>query len=368
MTVMGKRSRGVNDASAMSFLAGGSRDTQQHRRLHWAEFARFTARIGHTLESVSSAHDWMLEFFVWFLVAGATKPGTLANYRSALSAIHRAAGQNMSQATSSRTLQLERRDRSGKHRALTQDEFIDLVAAAAKLDEGVAHIMQLMRWLGLRRREALMCGRSLQLWCDMITQGNLRLPVERGAKNKRPRRTEVLEGHVDETLAAIHAALEFCRHRDLELVTGCRDDLESAKSRLKKFFERLPMRRERGSHSLRYTYAVDFANTLLDKGAPPVDVLIALSDRLGHGPSRAKMILDVYCWQVRDRFPPTIRLPSDFVPKRHDGAKNRESIAMPGKTAHLQVRQKADNHRRPKRARRARLQAEQRFHPLPELR
>ncbi|WP_244145433.1 integrase domain-containing protein [Paraburkholderia mimosarum] len=300
----------------MSREAGGSKDSQKHRRLHWSEFSRFAVRIGHTLEAVDEAEDWMLEFFVWFLVAGAMKPGTLANYRASLSVIQGTAGQDMSRSTRSRDLQLERRDRHGRHRARTPQEFSELLAAAQAFDNDVVHVIRLMRWLGLRMREALMCGKSLQTWRDLILQGERRLPVERGAKNGRPRRTEVLADHVDETLDAITAALEFCRNRDFELVTGCNDDLKSAKSRLKSRFEQLPMRRELASHSLRFTYAVDFANAALDRGVPPVEVLTQLSDRLGHGPSRVKMILEVYCWQIRHRFPEKIQLPSDFVPRK----------------------------------------------------
>lgn len=316
---MGLRSQGVNHAAQISRAAGGSKDSQKHRRLHWSEFARFAARIGHTLGAVDHAEDWMLEFFVWFLVAGAMKPGTLANYRASLSVIHGMAGQDTSRSTRSTALQLERRDRHGKHRARTSQEFSDLVAAAEVLDDGVVHVIRLMRWLGLRMREALMCGRSLQTWRDLILQGNRRLPIERGAKNGRPRRTEVLEDHTEETLDAINAALAFCHSRDFELITGCNDDLKSAKSRLKSRFEQLPMRKEFGSHSLRYTYAVDFANTALDRGTPPTEVLAQLSDRLGHGPSRMKMILEVYCWQIRDRFPEKIQLPGDFVPRKKSG-------------------------------------------------
>jgi hypothetical protein len=54
------------------------------------------------LETVNLAENWMLEFFVWFLVAGAMKPGTLANYRASLSVVHAKAGQDVSGSTRSR--------------------------------------------------------------------------------------------------------------------------------------------------------------------------------------------------------------------------------------------------------------------------
>jgi hypothetical protein len=233
----------------------------------------------------------------------------------------------MSCSIRSRALQLERRDRHGKHRARTPQEFSELLAAAQRLDDGVVHVIRLMRWLGLRMREALMCGKSLETWRDLILQGNRRLPIERGAKNGRPRRTEVLVDHVEETLDAINAALAFCRSRDFELITGCNDDLKSAKARLKSRFDQLPMRKELGSHSLRFTYAVDFGNAALDQGMPPVEVLAQLSDRLGHGPSRVKMILEVYCWQIRHRFPDKMRLPVDFIPSKKTDRRNRSMPA-----------------------------------------
>jgi integrase len=289
--------------------------------------------------------DWMLEFFVWFLVAGAMKPGTLANYRASLSVIQNAAGQDVSHSVRSRALRLERRDRHGKHRARTPQEFTELLAAAEKLDDGVVHVIRLMRWLGLRMREALMCGKSLEMWRDLILQGDRRLPIERGAKNGRPRRTEVLADHVEETLDAVNAALAFCRSRDFELVTGCNDDLKSAKARLKSRFDQLPMRRELGSHSLRFTYAVDFGNAALDRGIPPVEVLIQLSDRLGHGPSRMKMILEVYCWQIRHRFPEKMQLPSDFVPAGKAGKITRSTL-VPAGTSDRAQRDNGAEHRR----------------------
>lgn len=343
---MGRRSKGVNHAAQMSREAGGSKDSQKHRRLHWSEFSRFAARIGHTLQAVNEAEDWMLEFFIWFLVAGAMKPGTLANYRASLSVIQGAAGQDMSSSTRSRALQLERRDRHGKHRARTPQEFGELLLAAQKLDDGVVHVIRLMRWLGLRMREALMCGKSLETWRDLILRGNRRLPVERGAKNGRPRRTEVLADHVEETLDAINAALTFCRSRNFELITGCNDDLKSAKARLKSRFDQLPMRKELGSHSLRFTYAVDFGNAALDRGMQPVDVLTQLSDRLGHGPSRVKMILEVYCWQIRHRFPEKIHLPSDFVPLETTTKRNREMPAMASAGDRTQQGNRATHRRR----------------------
>ena len=351
---MGRRSKGVNHAAQMSREAGGSKDSQKHRRLHWSEFSRFAARTGHTLEAVTEAEDWMLEFFVWFLVAGAMKPGTLANYRASLSVIQDAAGQDISYAVRSRALQLERRDRHGKHRARTPQEFSELLAAAETLDDGVVHVIRLMRWLGLRMREALMCGKSLEIWRDLILQGDRRLPVERGAKNGRPRRTEVLVDHVEETLDAINAALAFCRSRDFELITGCHHDLKSAKARLKSRFDQLPMRKELGSHSLRFTYAVDFGNAALDRGMPPIEVLAQLSDRLGHGPSRVKMILEVYCWQIRHRFPDEMRLPVDFIPLKKTERRNRPMSATASTGDGMQPGN-GDSHRRrwPARGRRA---------------
>jgi hypothetical protein len=106
------------------------------------------------------------------------------------------------------------------------------------------------------------------------------------------------------------------------------------------------MRKELGSHSLRFTYAVDFGNAALDRGMPPVEVLTQLSDRLGHGPSRVKMILEVYCWQIRHRFPEKMQLPSDFVPLEKTTKRNRSMPAMASAGDRAQLGNGAEHRRR----------------------
>lgn len=41
---------------------------------------------------------------------------------------------------------------------------------------------------------------------------------------------------------------------------------------------------------------------MLEAGTAPYEVLVELSESLGHGPSRVQMILAHYCQPIRDRF------------------------------------------------------------------
>jgi hypothetical protein len=112
------------------------------------------------------------------------------------------------------------------------------------------------------------------------------------------------------------------------------------------------MRGELGSHSLRYTYAVDLALALLDAGVPPWKTLIVLSARLGHGPSRTQMILNVYCREIRDRFGEDIRYPKDFKPRKVSKKKQKKKSTSTSRTTmHKPESRIAFETRRPRRNR-----------------
>jgi hypothetical protein len=143
----------------------------------------------------------------------------------------------------------------------------------------------------------------------------------RGAKNLRPREVEVLQTQRDETLAAIEAALEFAVARDYELITGRGRTLESALNRLKALLRRAGMTGELSFHSLRYTYSLDLSRQLLDSGVAPYESLVRLSASLGHGSSRAQMILAYYCQPIASRFKGCMKLHKSEAHRRSPATK-----------------------------------------------
>lgn len=154
--------------------------------------------------------------------------------------------------------------RAGKHVALTWSDYTKLIAAARDVDEGLAHILVLARRLGLNWLEAITCGGSLKKWKRLIENSESYLPVEGSSKDGCVRHVEVLDEHRAETFLAIHDALEFCRDRNFELITGRHGDLKSARSHMKFLVTCLPEQYRRRVSSLRRAYASDYWNARCD--------------------------------------------------------------------------------------------------------
>ncbi|NDY74899.1 integrase, partial [Desulfobacter hydrogenophilus] len=129
-------------------------------------------------------------------------------------------------------LRLARRIRKGTKRALNPAEIDQLMARAKGIDQGLAHMISLAVHLGLRRKEALMCGPDLEMWLDALVRGESALPLMRGSKNARPRQVRIIQSARAQTLEAVRSALAYAREHNLELITGNGKTLKSAKNRL----------------------------------------------------------------------------------------------------------------------------------------
>lgn len=163
--------------------------------------------------------------------------------------------------------------------------------------------------LGLRRKGALMCPRDLQMWLDALMHGESSIPLMRGAKNARPRDVRIVQSNRQDTIEAIRSALIYCQEHDFELITGSGKALKSAMNRLKALLRRAGMVGQASFHSLRYRYALTAASEMLDCGIAPYEVLVQLSESMGHGPTRAQMILEHYCQPIKIRIEGHISLP-----------------------------------------------------------
>ncbi len=247
--------------------------------------------------------------------------GTLANIFAAIRVTSGHAGRNIDTVCSNKNLQLVRRVRKGTKRALTPNEIEELLARARGIDQGLTHLISLALYLGLRRKEALMCPRDLEMWLGALMRGESTLSLMRGSKNARPRQVHVIESERTQTIESIRSALAYCREHNLELITGSGKTLKSAMNRLKALLRRAGMVGPVSFHSLRYTYALKSALEMLGSGMAPYEVLVQLSESLGHGPSRAQMILRHYCQPIRDRFDGHISLHNIEANRRQPAAK-----------------------------------------------
>ncbi|WOD18694.1 integrase domain-containing protein [Paraburkholderia kirstenboschensis] len=299
---MSMMSKAVHDAAVSSRKAGGSFATQQNRRLDTTGLLRFARQVGEMRKSITEIPPWVIHAYAQYNIAQGKAAGTLANIFSAIRVTSRHAGRDIDEICSNERLELGRRVRIGAKRAMTAAEVDELLARARRLDTGLVHMISLALHLGLRRKEALMCAPDLQMWLDGLSRGDATLALMRGSKNARPRQVRIIASERERTTRAVRAALAYSLEHDLKLVTGRQKTLKSSMNRMTALLRRAGMTGTLSFHSLRYTYALKSAFEMLEAGMAPYEVLVELSESLGHGPTRVQMILAHYCQPIRDRF------------------------------------------------------------------
>jgi hypothetical protein len=168
---MGMMSQAIHDAAVSSKKAGGSFGTQQNRRFDTTGLLRFARQVGELRASISELPAWVILAYAQYCMAHRKAAGTLANIFSAIRVTSGTAGHNIDKACGNRELRLTRRVRKGTKRAQTPIEIEQLLARARRIDNGLTHLISLALYLGLRRKEALMCPRDLEMWLDALTRG-----------------------------------------------------------------------------------------------------------------------------------------------------------------------------------------------------
>jgi integrase len=263
---------------------------------------RFTREIGELYPSLEDVPDWVIRLYAQYCAAQGKAPGTLANIFSAIRVLNAVATKNVHPAANNRTLGIERRERKGRKRALTAAEIAIFLERAQSGDDGIAHVVGIARVLGLRRKEALMCAYDLPMWVEALARGDTTVRVMRGAKNGRPREVRIIQALREQTQQVMISALAYAEKHNFRFIHGKNTTLEGSMNRLTFLIGRLGMSGEKSFHALRYTYALESANELLESGMSPYETLVQLSECLGHGRSRTQMILNHYCQPIKDRF------------------------------------------------------------------
>ncbi|MEM5389114.1 integrase domain-containing protein [Paraburkholderia phymatum] len=190
------------------------------------------------------------------------------------------------------------RGRTGARRAQTQSEFAETLRRARAVDPGLAHLLCLMRLLGLRPIEALRCVRELADWLVLLRIGVQYLRLPRGAGASRARRIEIIGPLREDTIRAIEAALEHCEAHDGKLIPGA--DQKTQRNRLRAMLQSARISGELSTLSLRHAYAVSLANALMEAGASPEQARERVFASVGQGP-RAHMFLDTYLREIGER-------------------------------------------------------------------
>jgi integrase len=317
---------------------GGSLRHQEHRRVLMTPFLHYARQQRALSRSLADIPAWLVHMYAAHCITQGMEAGNLANIFSAIRVVLRAMGNDLTRACSNRQLGLPRRVRRGARRAHTRPELDALLKRASRVDEGLVYMIRLAELFGLRRNEALMCGKDLAMWLAALSAGKAELPLLRGAKNGRARSVEVLESRRSEAIDLVAAALAYCKARNFQLIVGRGNNLKSAIHRFTALARRIGMVGELSFHSLRYNYALSLADQLHDNGVPPYETLVRLSEALGHGPSRTAMIRNVYCAEISDRFKGCLRLKSSEAHRRSPAKKlPRAALRQQVKLRHAEL-------------------------------
>jgi hypothetical protein len=199
-----------------------------------------------------------------------------------------------------KALDLEPRSRQGTKLPIPDELFFAALRQAEDLGEkGFVLALQLERFLGMRGLEALMSGRVLkQYYKEAQACFNEDLTPEfrlvDGTKGGRPRIIRAVERFARESMIAISDAVAFAAVNGGYLINGPSTGLKSARANYHRIAQQVGLVGLYSPHSLRYAYAIDKIKEMLAAGFSRNDALRATAALLGHGPSRARYVSQVY--------------------------------------------------------------------------
>lgn len=191
------------------------------------------------------------------------------------------------------------------------------IAEAAGL-KGYAILLKIERYFGHRGQEALMSTRQIQDYIaelsdcirisstDISAPGGFLLPemqITDGTKGGKPRVTAPIVKYAKESLETLLEAATYLETHKF-LIEAKKDGLKSARSLMHRNAIKCGLTGKYAPHSLRYRYASDKVVELRDAGWSAQDTFVLVTRYLGHGPTRANVLIrKVYCKEVAPTFP-----------------------------------------------------------------
>jgi hypothetical protein len=199
---------------------------------------------------------------------------------------------------SSKDTGLPTRSRLGKKRAITDEEFSEVICRAQMLgDAGFVLVLKLERLIGLRCQEALMINDGLQRFMQMrfvAKEEPQFFEVLQGAKGGRYRAAEFIKSRQAQTLNCLEEAARHLKQNNGYLLRGKSSGLKSALLRYHNLCRKLGLVGEIAPHSFRYAYAQEKIRELQASGRTAKEASRWAALFLGHGVSRDRFIRMVY--------------------------------------------------------------------------
>ncbi|EBY2753799.1 integrase [Salmonella enterica subsp. enterica serovar Kottbus] len=194
---------------------------------------------------------------------------------------------------SNKALGISGTSRKGTKKSISDERYQEILRRVTVKDMGVAAVVRLSRYLGLRNEEAIQSAKSLKTWQKALQRGDDKLRVIFGTKGGRERMTTVVNR--EKVVEAVNAALKYASEHNGKLI-----DKSNLKSAMNYYLNTL--RRDGGlkggdetAHSFRYSYAGDALKYHIMHGYNYKESLALTSIDLGHGDGRGTYIENVYC-------------------------------------------------------------------------
>ena len=188
--------------------------------------------------------------------------------------------------------------RAGAREPLEAPAMVEFARQADAREPGVACVIELGYFMGLRVQEAIMSGPDLARWEGLLGQTPAEMPelrVSRGTKGGRLRHAAVIE--VPETLDAIARARKVASSGNGCLIPG---DLPHAIARVYAVCSGIGMTGAHSPHAARYGYCCRLIRHLHVQGWAEREALAKTANALGHGAQRTDWVRTVYGQTVRN--------------------------------------------------------------------
>lgn len=243
------------------------------------------------------------------LVSGWVKQGlkqrTVNNRLSAIRAALQVSGRSkfaFSEANSNRTLWMHANglskpisaSRKGTHADIPKEVILERIN---RLPEPFQTVANLQLELGLRAREAVVCGQSLKTWQKQLKDGRP-VTVIFGTKTGKCRDVQILSDEHRQRVSTLvnHALSRLDRpHGNLIEVKGSsKHPAEAAIRQYQRAMNGVGFVRAEASHALRYAWSKEQFSRHLDVTGDSKTALALLSLDLGHGDGRGRYCKSVY--------------------------------------------------------------------------
>jgi integrase len=296
---LGKKGKLDHEATKITeSTLSGAGVTGEDYRGYFFNFSYFLRECGLLPKRVKEVNFYAFMLFVQFEYARGISPHSIGSMASAIRVILRNSGRKIGD-IANELIGVYPWDRSGKKIPISDKEFEEVLARAKSRDEGLYHLLRIMRLFGLRSEEALRCVSHLEEWHKYLLDLKKYIVIKNGCKGGRERLITILPSSLLLAIEIVGAALAYRNSNGGYLVVGKRQTKEGSMNRLKQLYPRVGLTKQKSAGSLRYAFACDNVRERKSLGESSLSILGQVSEDLGHGArTRKRFTLTTYLQPV----------------------------------------------------------------------